>query len=431
MATIMYSPIWSFVQFWKTKDTFPWKASRMLNNDWLEDQVPGSELGFFLPVGSQQDLAFGVYVEASTVAEQNVLCDLNVQSNCRIYLWPGIRDSAPTDLSFVTQSPKSWPDASANGVMYMEKTRIQDNLFFFYWRWPFNQLFNYVKVGECFQFILRINNGTNNLIAVSNGMVRVQINNTYTTGLEQLILDGYTSLIEYRSANGDMGFNYEHAVDFKHKVRLPMYPRNPEYKEDEELYFKSDGSIKLLNSVTSKKYEIVTDYMPEWAHERLIAALKHDSTVLYHPVANGAIRKEGPYDLDYIQNVDYPMCQGSFKAYFLPFRLERDICGVSANAYVPGQYVTEVEYDKCGTHAFPLYGIVPSLCDGGQIYTIQYANDLAQDSIGINSVNGELNVHMKAITTDPVIIAVIKVTHPLSDMDTITVIGHYSGIEHC
>jgi len=419
MAIKIYSEKYSFVQFFYQKGVIPYESSllnKVLNNDWPEMQKPGYELGFYLPVSANDDLYFGVYVEASTPAEQLQLCNLDNKTRCTIYLLPGIRDAAPTDTSFIVDSPKSWPDVNNGGYQYVQKVRISENLFFFYWKWPLHELMQYV-FNKCFQLVFRLNIGSiiapNDNFVISNGMVGVPH------------AEGYTTTLEYRSEIGDYGFMYHSAVDFSHKVRLPMYASNLEFVEDESVYVKSNGLRKITKSNTYKRHTWKVDYLPDWGHEMLLAALKHESTIVSNTVMRGEIRKDGPYTIEQIDGVDYPMAPASFKAYVVPFQMNNDVCAVNPNTYVPHNYDLSVDYVACGTQSFDLTGVVPGSCDGIQYFELIYANPAYTVSAVVNNATKKLDVVMKNVTAD-IIIATIRVIHPYSKGDTITVKGFFA-----
>lgn len=417
----IYSEKYSFVQFYTQKGVLPYASSllnKVLNNDWLERQIPGFEMGYYLPVSAHDDLYFGVYVEC-TLSEALILCNLDTKTKCRIYFMPGIRDNAPTLAEITAQSPKSWPDASNGGYQYVQKVRISDNLFFFYWKWPLFDIMQYA-LNKCFQLALRIDasvlGSPNDNILISNGMVGIGH------------AEGYTTTLEYRSEIGDYGFMYHSAVDFSHKVRIGMYPDKVEYPEDEKVYVKSNGDRKFTKSNTYKRYTWNVDYLPEWGHEMLLAALKHDTTTVNSTVIQGQIRKDGPYTIDPIEKVNYPMAPASFKAYVVPFQMNKDVCAINPNTYVPHNYDSLVDYVACGTQSFNLAGIVPSTCDGEQYFELIYANPAYTTSAVVNNATKTLDVVMKNVTAD-ITIAIIRVIHPRSKDDTITIKGFFATSE--
>lgn len=201
MAYRIYSPEFSFVQF--APLYYP-------DNSWLDNQTAGNELIFCLPVSGNNDLHFAVYVEATTPAEQAVLCGLDPKTACMIHYLSGINSGPITNPVILNVLPK-WPNATniSNG-QYVQRTRLSDTLFMFYWTFPMHGFTETAYIDTCFQFIFRIEIAPR-LLSISNCMV-------FTLD------DGYSSTIEYRSQLNEFGFYYDRANDFTNKVRLRIYP---------------------------------------------------------------------------------------------------------------------------------------------------------------------------------------------------------------
>lgn len=433
MSVVFYPPQYSFV---KILATYLADGTRSLvNNDYLESPCPGNDMLWCLPIAKEDDLAFSIYVKATTTNEQSILCNLDLKTQVKLYLSKGVRADAPSLAEFGSLTP-SWP---LTGDKTFERVRLSTELFVFTWRWPLTNLFDSLEVGDCFQlaFLLRrsVAAGVVELRGISNCMIRVPDS------------DGYTTHIEYSSKGVfEMDFDYCTNTQFKNRVRLPMYPSRPKYKEDESVYVKSNGERKITSSITSKLHDFMVDYMPEWGHDCLMAALKHKQVIAQHPLFGLAnyykdgslagdkaeIRKEGEYDVEPIEPMGYPHYPAKFKAYQTPFILKKNVCASKCdNGHFPVAWLHQVLYDKCGHHDYSLSGIINIGCAGPITYEITSFNPLYVQSATMNNITKILHVDTtQNAVAGTVWLVEVKATHPLGE-DYISVQGNYSGIAHC
>lgn len=118
------------------------------------------------------------------------------------------------------------------------------------------------------------------------------------------------------------------------RVRLPFYLSKPQYPAEEDIYLKGNGTRVVLKSIVSKVMEGKTDYMPYKLHERLTIALRHDEVNIENENFTGSIRMAGAYDIAWIDFLDYPVAQATFKAFeeeFVARSNKCDICDPSSN----------------------------------------------------------------------------------------------------
>lgn len=90
----------------------------------------------------------------------------------------------------------------------------------------------------------------------------------------------FTSLVTYSCDESAFDFIYDNSPNI---VRLPIFLLKPQFPKKREVYRKSDGTQKLLNSLVEKEYEVETEQMPEVFHEAMAIMLGHDNVVIECP----------------------------------------------------------------------------------------------------------------------------------------------------
>lgn len=120
-----------------------------------------------------------------------------------------------------------------------------------------------LRLQDCFRYGIADANG--NLLAFSNKFRRVADT-------------CFSTLLSYWNDDDAFGFSYP-SNTFFNTCRLPFTFHKPVYPIVEQVYTKSDGSIKRASSRINKEYEGYTDFLTEYYHEKLVVALKHDHVV--------------------------------------------------------------------------------------------------------------------------------------------------------
>ncbi len=122
----------------------------------------------------------------------------------------------------------------------------------------------------------------------------------------------YVSRIEYSNNEDSFGFSYPTGVS--NMVNLPFFLSSPNYQVKEEVYRQTDGTYKRITADIEKEYEVETDYMSEFMHDKLIVALKHDTVVVTSNRLNfeSQVSQQGDYKIDWNSKIDFS-AMASFK----------------------------------------------------------------------------------------------------------------------
>jgi len=166
--------------------------------------------------------------------------------------------------------------------------------------YPTTKMAGILALGDCFRY--GIADGSGNILALSNKFRRVA--NTC-----------FSTLLSYWNDDDAFGFSYPTSA-FNNTVRLPFSFRKPVYPVTEQVYTKSDGSIKRASSRINKEYEGYTDVLTEYFHEKLIVAFKHDH-VQFTNTDIGLVSKElfvqGDYKPDWPDEDTIVVAPAKFK----------------------------------------------------------------------------------------------------------------------
>jgi hypothetical protein len=113
---------------------------------------------------------------------------------------------------------------------------------------------------------------------------------------------------------------------FKNRVRLPFKITRPQFPEEKSTFRKADGSSKTVSSVIRKTYEGETDNWPEKWHERFTIALSHDDVAIEGEKYIGEVSKDGDYNIDWADFLDYPVAKAKFSVEVTPFNATNSNC---------------------------------------------------------------------------------------------------------
>jgi len=127
-------------------------------------------------------------------------------------------------------------------------------------------LFATLAEGDCFQ-----------LMAKFIGESEDEYSFTTQTCFQYVSDTCFTSKLKYKNDEDAFGFDYTNIEDAWNIIRLPIYFRNPQPKNDQKVYLRSDGTRTKLYAKLSKQYEALVDYTTEEVHQKLVVALSHDS----------------------------------------------------------------------------------------------------------------------------------------------------------
>jgi len=200
---------------------------------------------------------------------------------------------------------------------------------------------DYVNEGECFRYCVLYDGG---------------INPASITACSQLFVvdssDCYRTTLKYYGDDNQFDFVYRNNT--YNLVRLPMYLRKPVFPTEEKVFKKSDGTYKRQWAMVEKEWDVVTDYLPEWMHEMLIIALKHDNVEVTSPDAgltSETLTQLGSYDIQWQEKEDIYAPAG--------FKLRQPVVGMnrscrpSSACCVPGSITFGIDeiYYAVGSNA--------------------------------------------------------------------------------
>lgn len=260
-----------------------------------------------LPVVLPDDLKFQLRVEA----DSDVEADQIENGTVRIYL---VKSNGPiTNPSEL--SAAMLLDYHTLHTMEPGLIRLADKLLVIYWDRGVYGFESVIAIGECFRFCISITSGT-----ASNATTY------YTSNLmHRRPFTKGTSVLEYSCFENAYDFQYCNGY-LPNRVRLPLFVRRPQWQDDESVYVRSDGSRKLLKSVTKKEYEGVVELLTEPWHERIKAALSHDRVSIDSKWYSGGISKSGNYETDWPEFMDFEAAPAKFKVLATPYNWRNSNC---------------------------------------------------------------------------------------------------------
>lgn len=289
MITVVNNPL-SFLQFAKG-NTAPDCGTPLLFND-------------------NGDLKFHVVLQGPEI-------ETALSVPLKLYLLP--LDFVPTDL------PSIQAAAVAKHVSGFAVEQLSSTKAVFY---QINKLYDDTDVfdlpdeGECFRIAIALDSTIDGEKPywLSNCILRSPAN------------DEFSSVLEYSCEENSFGFFYCNA-DISNIVRIYMYLYQPQYEDDEDIYFRSDGSADILKSVTRAIYLGKTDYADKDMHKRIKVALSHDFIYIKSDEYTGGIRKNGAYDIDWSKDTTIKEAIANFKVYETPFLVRNDNCAECLPAF--------------------------------------------------------------------------------------------------
>lgn len=325
-----------------------------------------------LPINKQNDIAFQLIIDTDTVQEAEYLED-NPTAFKLLLIEPNKANNQALILANVIH------DYSTNALAF-EVYRVGEKKLVIYWPNGLPLFINHLRYD-----LLRL-------------AVQVTLNGSDYVKPSTLLhfnTSIYTSAIEYSCDEDSFEFIYC-ASHTPNKVRLPFYLKNlPQFQDEESIYQRSDGSIKLLKSVTKKEYQGITDYLNAGQHEKLKIALSHDTVEIDSKNYTGAIRKNGSYEIDPVDIPgDIEVAQAKFKALVTPYNVRNSNCEkCNACNITLGNF--NIVYEGLFT-GHPYFTITWDIVTGTLLNTgflkLEYSNDdgatwhTAETSVNINTI---------------------------------------------
>lgn len=109
------------------------------------------------------------------------------------------------------------------------------------------------------------------------------------------------SIVEYWCDEAQFGFPLGGVAH--QKLLLPIRLKNPQYKQEDKTYEKLNGENIVLYAKFSKEYDLMTEYIPESWHDKIMIALACD-----HVLINGkSVQKSNNYEIDW-ENYTFSEC---------------------------------------------------------------------------------------------------------------------------
>ena len=351
MAYRFKSPHYSFVTFNP--------GSQHLENDWPDNASPYHNIKFCLPFHNHDDTAFQIIMEGDSTSQGNNIWNTPM-TNIELAVYTGTPVNTISTIQF-----NSSPLIVTLDTLNVETYRLNDRQVLLYIPKLPSAIYSHIVAGQCFQLALRALFNTTTIRVASN-CFRVDYGNFYT------------SLLHYRGNEDEAGFNYCISPTVINKVRLPLYTSKILYTEDQNVYRQSTGALTIIKAEIGKAYEVVTDYMPEWVHDCLQAALLHDTKTIISAKYAGNFHKSGNYELEHPKFMDYPLIPAKFKIDASPMLLKNNISGDCTPSVL-----------LSGPSA---YGLIFSACS---------IVELSLDDLGITALGGPLAITFSNVYTPP------------------------------
>lgn len=108
----------------------------------------------------------------------------------------------------------------------------------------------------------------------------------------------YSARLTYYNNEDAFGLNYPSST-WENVIRLPIYFRNAQVKNDQEVYVRSNGTRTKLYARLSKQYQGLVDNVPEETHQNLVIALSHDNVTF---VTDNGYTLECTFENEYNNN---------------------------------------------------------------------------------------------------------------------------------
>lgn len=116
----------------------------------------------------------------------------------------------------------------------------------------------------------------------------------------------FATTLKYSNKENSNDFVYP-TEDITNAIRLPLFLHSANYPTEEKIYKQADGTYRRVSSQIEKEYEGSTDYLPEWMHDKIIIALKHDKILFTsdrNKLINEEMMQQGNYEVEWKEEVD-------------------------------------------------------------------------------------------------------------------------------
>lgn len=233
-----------------------------------------------------------------------------------------LANGTPAELAALLSGESELYIVTNDAVLFSEAD-ISDYLLL-----SFTNVFSVAKTGTgsavmCWSF------GLIGIDAISDGVcfrfaIKTATGDVFISNCFQKTDPDFTSVLNYFGEENSFDFDYCHGC--VNTIRVPLHLTQPQLADTENVYLRSDGSRKILSSATSKSFRAKTDHLPFAAHEKIKVALSHDVVEIESGEYSGQLVKDGNYEIDWTNFIDYDVAPARFNAYASPYGAKNDNC---------------------------------------------------------------------------------------------------------
>lgn len=283
---------------------------------------------FCIPVIEETDTYFQVKLTSTVYSEIQDMMDDDSEGAAEAFHLLLLAGSGNTPDNFVDNLLRDW---TFQDHLTFEKFRTGLFEITLQWKSPFKDIKTLLDCGDCFQlafirageFSAEFSDEFSDEFDIDGTTIAydfIAISNCFKRACE----DCFTSVLEYYNDDDYAEFRYCNVVNGLNRVRLPFYLLQPKMTEDKAVYRKSNGVVKQTKSLLTKEYQVLTEFFPEWLHDKFTVALAHDNIYVVSGPYQGGISKSGEYVPDWSDNdCNAP---ASFKVLATPYAIRNNNC---------------------------------------------------------------------------------------------------------
>ncbi len=267
---------------------------------------------YSLPIKEANDLAFQVLIQTDTVEEAN---DFMTKD---LFLRLVDKDAVITDQA--TLDAETLIDYALIPYSHeFQLFRIGEQQILLYWSHGLPDFDTVIDLEECFRLAL---------IYYFENEDEEQVPVTFISNLFHRTDNVFSTFIEYACNEDAFGFYYCPDADIVNRVRVYMHISKPQFLDDESVYVKSNGVRKVLKSVNRKQLEVLTNLFDANFHEFLKMAIGHDIVSVKGKWYEGGIVKDGNFQIDWPNFIDFESAPAAFKLLATPYNFRNSNCEV-------------------------------------------------------------------------------------------------------
>lgn len=218
-------------------------------------------------------------------------------------------------------------------------------------------------------------------------------------------------------------------MPFLNRIRLPLYLKTPQFPTEANRFPLSNGEYKTLSVTIRKEYQLVTDYMNEQMHQRLVIALNHDDVSIEGDRYVGGVAVNSEYEITYPDFLDYPLGQAAVKVRVTPFNFTNDNCQTCEQATQLYLVDDDAGAIAQGASAEVNVYLNDNICCFPVVAEIVYINTDYLDTATIDQATGIVTLTAKNPVADvgSIVMATYRVTCPDGVYDEADIYGSISG----